>query len=61
MSKWAQMRNGIVGMVVSKVRLPSGLALGLDLNGNGGIFYVNARDTRPVDTDGKVIAKVEAK
>ena len=47
MAKWMQMKNGIVGMVVSKFKLDEGLAFGLDLNGRGGIFYVMAKEVTP--------------
>jgi hypothetical protein len=48
-SKWAEMKDGLIGQVVVKHKLPSGLALGLDLNGEGGIYYVMARDVKPFD------------
>ena len=48
MSKWAEIKGtGIVGQVVMSKRLEGVPILGLDLNGQGGIFYVNAKDTQP--------------
>jgi len=53
MNKWVKIRkNGIIGLVVAKKRLPTGLVFGLDLNGEGGIFYIFAREVEDLP-DGK--------
>ena len=49
MARWMKMKNGIVGMVVAKLKLESGLIFGLDVNGLGGIFYVAANEVRDLE------------
>lgn len=48
MSKWAEIKGtGVIGLVVVNQDLHGTPILGLDLDGQGGIFYVNAGDTKP--------------
>ena len=60
MYEFVQTRDGVVGQVKAKVRLDSGLTLGLDVSGNGDIFYAKASDCRPFNV-APVVAKTETK
>ena len=63
MNKWAQMRNGISGLVVAKFKREDTLILGLDLNGDrrtpGDVFYVNARECKAFDLPKPPVAQDE--
>lgn len=49
MSDWVKTQEGIVGLVVGKTRRPSGQVLAIDVNGEGDIWYAEAKTTTPVD------------
>jgi len=43
MNKWVKTPEGIIGLVVSKTRRPDGFVFGIDVNGLGDIWYVDAK------------------
>ncbi len=47
MARWVKMKNGLIGMIVCELKLHAGKAYGLDLTGEGDIYYVPVKETSP--------------
>jgi hypothetical protein len=61
MNDWVQIKGTKVqGPVVAKVRRPEGLVLGVDVNGEGGIYYVMPSEVAKIEAPAPT-KKVEIK
>lgn len=50
MSKWAQITGtNVVGQIVASIRVAGNPIYGLDVNGDGAVYYVNASETSPFE------------
>lgn len=54
MSQWVEIKGtGVQGPVVARKQLEAGLVLGVDVNGEGGIYYVSPDQVVKVPTPTK--------